>query len=297
MLAEAPQSDDLDIGAGDDAAVWKNGRCWTCDTLVEGVHWDDRVDATDVGFKAVAASVSDLIAMGAHPRWALLSLTLPDPVDERFVARFAAGFGEASRRWGVTLAGGDTTRGHEHIVVTVTMGGTLQAKALTRSGGRVGDDLWVTGTPGLAALGYSVKEPGPAALSALRRPEPPVRFVLDMVDQGLASAAMDLSDGLSSDLRRLCTASGVGALVYVDRLPSHPELEAQDGELRARLAGGDDYQLLFAAPSASAPRIERLGDKMGVKVTPIGVLTESGETLLSRGAWPKAPYQHFGGHR
>ena len=123
LLAEAPASDDLDIGPGDDAAVWKSGQCWTCDTLVEGVHWDERLAPEDVGFKAVAASVSDLIAMGARPRWALLSLTLPDPVDERFVARFAAGFGEASRRWDVALAGGDTTRGHERIVVTVTMGG------------------------------------------------------------------------------------------------------------------------------------------------------------------------------
>ena len=295
MLAEAPASDDLDIGPGDDAAVWKAGQCWTCDTLVEGVHWDERLAPEDVGFKAVAVSVSDLIAMGARPRWALLSLTLPDPVDERFVTRFAAGFGEAGRRWDVALAGGDTTRGHERIVVTVTMGGTLQAEALTRSGGKAGDQLWVTGTPGLAALGYTADTPGPAALSALRRPEPPLHFALDMAEERLASAAMDLSDGLRSDLRRLCAASGVGARVHVDDLPSHRELEEQDPGLHTRLAGGDDYQLLFTAPPAHAARIEQLGSMHGVTVTRIGVLTESGEPLLHQGEWPDAPYKHFGG--
>ena len=275
--------------------MWKNGRCWTCDTLVEGVHWDPRLSAEDVGFKAVAVSVSDLISMGASPRWALLSLTLPDPVDEAFVTGFAAGFGEACQRWGVGLAGGDTTRGHQHTVVTVTMGGTLNAKALTRNGGRRGDDLWVTGTPGLAAMGYAGQDPGPAALSALRRPNPPVRFALDMTAQGLASAGMDLSDGLRSDLRRLCAASQVGALVHVDKLPAHPELERGDLGHRARLAGGDDYQLLFTAPSAHASQIEQLSRTHGIKVTAIGTLTQAGGARLDRGDWPEAPYQHFGG--
>jgi len=288
-------SRDLWVPSGDDAAVLKDGRCWTCDTLVEGVHWDHRLAAEDVGYKAVAVSVSDLAAMGATPRWALLSLALPAPLDVRFVEGFARGFGEACKRWGVTLAGGDTTRGRSARVVTVTMGGPLEAQPLTRSGAQEGDDLWVTGIPGLAALGYSLEAPGPDALQALQRPEPPLAFSRQLAALGLATAAMDLSDGLRSDLPRLCASSKVGALLHVHQLPTHPEFDGQVLARAAQLAGGDDYEVLFTAPPAHAPQVLRLAKAHHVVATCVGAITGDGDVRLDEGSWPSAPYQHFEG--
>jgi thiamine-monophosphate kinase len=295
LYAHAPVNGDLWVPAGDDAAVLKDGRCWTCDTLVEGVHWDHRLNAEDVGFKAVAVSISDLAVMGAKPHWALLSLALPDPLDVGFVEGFARGFGGACERWGVTLAGGDTTRGRGACVVTVTMGGSLQAQPLTRSGAKEGDDLWVTGIPGLAALGYSLEAPGPDALQALRRPEPPLAFSLQLAAEGLATAAMDLSDGLRSDLPRLCAASRVGALLHVHQLPAHPEFDGQVLARAAQLAGGDDYEVLFTAPQTHARRIQALAKAHHVVATCVGTLTGNEDVRVDEGSWPAAPYQHFKG--
>ena len=286
---------DLWVPSGDDAAVLKGGRCWTCDTLVEGVHWDHRLSAEDVGFKSVAVSVSDLAVMGASPRWALLSLALPDPLDVSFVEGFARGFGEACERWGVTLAGGDTTQGRGACVVTVTMGGPLQSQPLTRSGAKAGDDLWVTGTPGLAALGYCLEAPGPDALQALRRPEPPLAFSLQLAAEGVASSAMDLSDGLRSDLPRLCASSKVGATLHVQQLPAHPAFERQALARAAQLAGGDDYEVLFTAPRAHARRVEELANAHHIAATRIGTITSHADVRLDEGSWPAAPYQHFKG--
>ncbi len=283
---------EVGLGPGDDAALIGSD-AWTVDALLEGVHFDARLSPEDIGYKAIAVSASDLGAMGARPAWALLTLALPRPVDPVWVDAFARGVGAACRAFGVALVGGDTTRSPGPVCVTVTLGGPCP-RPMLRSGGRPGDVLWVTGTPGLAALGYSLADPPPAALAALRHPEPPVAFALAVAAAGLATAAMDLSDGLAADLPRLCTASGVGAVVDEAAMPAHPDLiDAR----AARLAGGDDYALLLAAPHASRDALLALAEAHGIRLTAIGRLTDAPEVCLARGTWPDSPFSHFGAAR
>lgn len=281
---------------GDDAAVLDDGTAVTTDAMVEGVHFDHRLDAADVGWKVLAVSVSDLAATGARPVWAVLDLCLPSG-DDAWVHSFARGFGEAARRWRVTLIGGDTTASPGPRFAAVTLAGPCVAAPLRRNGGRPGDDLWVTGTPGLAGAGWSLDDPPDAALSALRRPDPPLAFALDLVGAGLATAGMDLSDGLESDLPRLARASGCGAVVDPSALPRHPALDHLPGAAsrRCRLAGGDDYELLFTAPPAARPAIEALAAAHQVHVSRIGALTADRSVVVSDGPWPDASFTHFPG--
>jgi thiamine-monophosphate kinase len=204
----------VDLDAGDDAAVLSDGTAVTVDALVEGVHFDERLSAEDVGFKTLAVSVSDLGAVGARPRWAVLALSLPR-ADEAWCAGFARGLREACARWGVYLLGGDTTGvpvGGPRVASLTLVGRCAQAP-LARSGGRRGDRVWVTGTLGLAGAGWRLDAPPPEALQALRRPAPPLELALRCAASGLVHAAMDLSDGLAVDLPRLCAASGTGAAI------------------------------------------------------------------------------------
>lgn len=281
------------VGPGDDAAVLRDGTTVTVDALVEGVHWDWRLSPADVGWKAVAVNASDLGAMGARPEWMLLALCVPTTVDHDWIAAFAAGLGEASRAFGVGLVGGDTTRSPGPRIVSVTMGGPLVAAPITRSGGSAGDDLWVTGTPGLAGAGYVLADPPDAALSALRRPRPPVAFALELAREGLATAMMDLSDGLSSDLPRLCARSGVGAVVQPEHLPLHPALEGLPEALTLQAAAGDDYELLFAALPGARDRIVALASRHDVPVSRIGRLMADPAVVLEGAGWPEAPFVHF----
>ena len=263
----------------------------TVDTLVEGVHFDARLTPFDVGYKAVAVSVSDLAAMGAAPGWAVLSLGLPH-ADTSWVDAFSEGLATALARWGLTLVGGDTVRSPARTV-SLTMTGQLVAEPLTRTGARPGDALWVTGVPGLAGLGWMVDQPPPAALQALRRPAPPLRFALDLAKRGWVQAAMDLSDGLAQDLPRLCRASGCGLTLDPAQLPVHPAFEgASPTEVRqAQLAGGDDYQLLFA--SAPEAPVRECARDHGITVTRIGTFDDSG-VVQALGGWTVLPFQHFG---
>lgn len=277
------------MGPGDDAAVL-DGHAWTVDALVEGVHFDARLAPADVGFKAIAVSVSDLAAMGATPRWALLTLSLPRPVDRAWVAAFAGGVGEACRAFAVDLAGGDVTRSPGPRVVTTTLGGPCPAPVL-RSGGRPGDTLWVTGVPGLAGLGYSLPDPPAAALDALRRPQPPVAFALAAAS--LVHAGMDLSDGLAVDLPRLCRASAVGAVVDPASLPDHPAFASAPDPLAVKLGGGDDYQLLLAAPPDARDALTRLAAEHGVVLSAVGRLTGEPVVRLLDGTWPRGLFDHF----
>jgi len=255
---------------------------------VQGVHFDSRLTPEDVGFKAVAVSVSDLGSMGATPAWMTLALCLPRDVDADWVQRFARGLGEAARTYNVSLVGGDTTRSPGPILVSVTMGGPLVADPLTRSGGRAGHDLWITGSLGIAAEGWLNATPGAPSLEALRRPAPPLAFALGLAERSLASAAMDLSDGLLTDLRRLCAASGVGAEVDPDRVPG-------SSDDTARLAGGDDYELLFTAPPDQRSQIQALAQRHGTDVTLIGALTQNTDVRLIGRPWPAPAWRHFGG--
>jgi thiamine-monophosphate kinase len=300
----------LVLDAGHDCAVvdgatldlsW-GGPTLTVDTLVQGVHWDEGFTPADVGYKAVAVSVSDLAATRAAPRWMLLALSLPaawSSTDrEAWVVGLARGLAQASERFGVYLVGGDTTRmpGHGPAVVSITLGGAQQGAPRARSGAKPGDDLWVTGWPGLAGAGWAREAPPAEAIAALRRPEPPLGFALAL---DVATAGMDLSDGLGADLPRLCRASGVGADLDAGALPVHPALGTSGAPdaLSLIIGGGDDYQLLFTAPPAARPEVERLASAHGVAAHRVGRVTAGDEVRLVGADWPEPLFSHFGGAR
>jgi thiamine-monophosphate kinase len=196
----------------------------------------------------------------------------------------------------VYLVGGDTTgvRPGGPRVVSASVGGRCVAEPLTRGGARPGDVLWVTGSLGLAGAGWMLDDPPPAALEALRRPRPPVGFALALARAGLATAAMDLSDGLRTDLPRLCRASGTGAEVDPDALPAHPSLASRPDRLRLQVSGGEDYELLFASRPADADRVRVLAGEHGVAVAAIGRVTRGPAVELRGVAWPAAAFAHFG---
>jgi thiamine-monophosphate kinase len=282
-----PLPRDLVVDIGDDAAVWADGRVVTTDTMVEGTHWDDHLSPADVGWKLVAVNVSDIAAMGARPEWAVLALTLPAPLDRDWLRAFASGMREACARWGVRLVGGDTTRGPVRTA-SLTVGGRA-ARPVLRSGAHPGDDLWIAGTLGRAAEGFLSQAPSEEALRHLRRPEPPVAFGAALGEAGLATAMMDLSDGLRPDLARLCAASDCGARVEAHRLPGI-------GPLAWRTSFGEDYALLFAARAEDADAIRALSAMHHVPVHPIGALTSGPGVVLAGApddAWPAPLFTHF----
>jgi thiamine-monophosphate kinase len=242
-----------------------------------------------VGWKIVAVSVSDIAAMGARPTWMVLDLAVPG--DDAWVSDFAAGLGQAARAFDVQLVGGDTTGTPGPRVAAVTMSGRAPGPLLRRAGAQPGDRVLVTGTPGLAAAGYLHPDPAPAALHALRHPEPHVAFAIAAAP--LASAGMDLSDGLAADLPRLCAASGVGAQVVTARLPDHPALHGGDVPPRTLvLAGGDDFTLLLTASPSNAERLAALALHHGVALHDIGTITPSGPVRPDDGPWPTPPWRH-----
>ncbi len=276
----------LRVAIGDDAAVWADGRLVSVDTMVEGVHWDARLSAADVGFKLAAVNASDIGAMGGRPEWAVLALSLPAPLDRGWVADFQEGLQEGCSRWGIALIGGDTTRSPTRAA-TLTVGGRA-SRPILRSGGRPGDTLWVTGALGLAAEGFFADAPRAGASAALRRPSPPVHFGAALAEHALCSAMMDLSDGLRRDLERLCIASSCGATVDPARVPG-------DGPLAWRVGFGEDYELLFAVAPEHADSVRALALTRGVTVSEVGQLQPLQGIRLSDGApWPAALFSHFG---
>lgn len=256
---------DVLAGVGDDAALLDvpagQALVAATDTLVEGRHFLPDAPAQSVGHQALAVNLSDLAAMGARPAWTLLSLSLPR-ADEAWIAAFAGGFHALADRFDVELVGGDTVRGP--LVVTVeALGFVPLAQALRRRGARPGDGLYVSGTVGDAAAGLALLRGGETgdALAPLthryRYAEP--RVALGLALRGVATAAIDVSDGLLGDLAKLCGASEVAAVVDLERLPQSEALLARfdaAGAERLALAGGDDYELLFTLPMTGAAAIE-----------------------------------------
>ncbi len=279
----------VDVDAGDDTAVLTDGTLVTTDTMVEGVHWDHRATAEDVGWKLVAVNVSDVAAMGGRPTWATLSVCLPRPLDCVWIEGFARGLHAACAKWGVQLIGGDTTRSPGPAVVSLTLAGRA-SRPLTRSGACPGDDIWVTGVPGTAAMGFHHGGPG---LHALHRPDPPVELAVALAASGCVSAAMDLSDGLATDLPRLCRRSGVGAQIDPTALPSNAILVSPPDSLAEAMAFGDDYELLFTAKPADRPAVLQLAQAAGVRVTAIGRITAGSSVGLVGQAWPTPGFAHF----
>ncbi|MCK6521694.1 thiamine-phosphate kinase [Myxococcota bacterium] len=281
------------VGIGDDAAVLADGRVLTVDTMVEGVHWDARSAPADVGAKLALVNASDVAACGAVPTLALLSMSLPNPVDRAWVEGFAEGLREGLAACGAALIGGDTTRSAGGVVVSLTMLGQLQAAPLLRQNAEVGDDLWVSGTLGDASLGFATS--APEGLRALRRPTPPLALGPALAARGLSRAAMDLSDGLATDLPRLCAAAGVGAEVWPEALPASDELRASGADPIPHQVGfGDDYQLVFTALPARHDDLLALGADLGLRLSKIGRVTQGPEVTLRGHAWPRS-WQHFPG--
>ena len=255
-FARDAQASDVIVGIGDDGAVLELApgiqQVQVIDTMVESVHFPSDMAAADVGYRVVAVNLSDIAAMGAKPRWMTLALTLADQ-DESWVDQFAAGLFDAAREYDVELVGGDTTSG-KVIVATVHMTGVVEeGAALLRSGANVGDTVFVTGTVGDAAAGLALLRDGEREEYLQRRfLRPRARVAKGRELIGQASAAIDLSDGLVGDLRKLLDASGVGADIDIECIPTSETLRQRftaEEALEFALTGGDDYELLFTGPA------------------------------------------------
>lgn len=282
FAVQSLRRDDVVLGIGDDAALLRvppgMELAATVDSLVAGVHFPDSLSAEEIGQRALAVNLSDLAAMGAEPAWALLALTLPE-ADEKWLTGFTQGFFSLAERHGVVLAGGNIA--HGPLNVTITLHGFVpRAAALTRHGAQPGDEIYVTGELGAAAAGLRliqnrIKAPGSERLRArFACPDPRVRAGLEL--RGLASAAIDISDGFFADLVHILQASGVGAEVDVDVLPLAAEAVELLGRAEARqlaFAGGDDYELCFCVPAARVAALQARLDNLGCAVTRVGVIT------------------------
>ena len=278
------------LGVGDDCALLRPrpGMQWavSTDLLVEGRHFLSTVDPARLGHKALAVNLSDLAACGAEPVAFTLALCLPSAT-EAFLAPFASGLLALADAHGIELVGGDTTAGPLAIGITV-MGEVPEGQALLRSGGRPGDDLWVSGQLGDARLALEVfrgtthlsAEHFESARRAMECPQP--RVALGQALRGVASAAIDLSDGLLGDLGHLLRRSGCGARIDLAALPHSPALSAQAETLRRTclLAGGDDYELLFTAAPGQAAVVRDAAARCEVAVTCIGRMTPASDGLV-----------------
>jgi thiamine-monophosphate kinase len=301
---------DVVLGIGDDAAVLDvpSGRqlVVSTDLLVSGVHFPAGTDARAVGHKALAVNLSDLAAMGAEPAWFTLNLSLPEP-DAAWLEGFCHGLFELACRHDVALIGGDTTRGPLTIGVQI-MGFVEPGQALTRAGARAGDEIYVTGTLGDAALGLRLlqgeiklpEEFHAAVLTRLERPAPRVGAGRHL--RGLATSCIDVSDGLAADLGHILEASGVGARLELARLPlslAYDPAFAQVG-WEAALAGGDDYELCFTVPPARVDDLHRAAALFGVPCTRVGVIeSEPGLRIVDPNGAAYVPkltgFDHFRG--
>ena len=292
-LRRAP-SLDVRLGVGDDAALFRPRASreiiLTCDWFLEGTHFLRKTHPPDsVGWKCLARALSDIAAMGGVPRCFLLSLALPDTHTGRWLDEFLAGLGRASRKFRLVLAGGDTTRRREICVNATVVGDVETGRAVTRSGASPGDLVYVSGRLGAAELGLEVlrrsRGPGHRNDSARRKhlyPEPRLALGRWMAEKRLASSMMDLSDGLSSDLLRLCAASGVGACLEGATIPClrTSDIARKYGldPFKLALHGGDDYELLFTVSLRKARLLPRAFQ--GIPLTLIGKITKQSELVL-----------------
>ena len=274
-----PPRGDVALDVGDDAALLApapgHELVATVDTLIEGVHFFEGCPPAALGHKALAVNLSDLAAMGARPAWALLALTLPH-ADETWVAEFARGFGDLARTHGVALVGGDTCRGPLAVSVTA-LGQVPTGQALRRVGARPGDGVYVSGELGAAGLAVCARRgelalPAALATQAARRLDwPQPRVALGLALRAIASAAIDVSDGLLADLGHVCAAGGVGARLDLAAMP------LPDGALAFTspdevLGSGDDYELCFTVSAPHEPALPALAAQSGLALTRIGLI-------------------------
>ncbi len=274
-----------DLGVGDDAALIRVATgmqlAISSDMLVAGTHFLADCAPYDIGWKALAVNVSDMAAMGAKAKWATLALALPR-VDETWLAEFSRGFFACADAFNIDLIGGDTTRGPLNISVTI-MGEVPTGKALRRDGAQIGDDIWVSGTLGDAALALAIvqnrykidalwlEDELEKWLPSLNRPQP--RAALGLGLRGIATSCIDISDGLLADLGHILKASNCGAEIHLEQLPislynlNHLHEPAIQ---QCVLAGGDDYELCFTAPNSAQDKIVALSKQLNLQITCIG---------------------------
>ncbi|MHB1145267.1 MAG: thiamine-phosphate kinase [Thiobacillus sp.] len=297
------------LGVGDDCALLAPTPgmqlAVSSDMLLEGRHFSPQDSPAGIGHKSLAVNLSDLAAMGATPRWATLAIALPEENDAWLTA-FARGFFRMADMHGIELVGGDTTRGALTISITV-MGEVPPGQALRRDGAKAGDDVWVSGTIGSAALALAYRQgrlfmeqiDAAGVLPALYLPTP--RVELGIALRGIATSAIDISDGLLGDLGHILERSRVGATLDFAALPTLPVAQAYLHEPVARdcvLAGGDDYELCFTAPADRRDAVTAAAQSAGVAVTRIGRITaESGLTVTDADGRPMrfdhTGYDHF----
>jgi len=306
------------LGPGDDCALLQptpgKQLAVTTDMLVEGVHFLADTNPKNLGWKALAVNLSDLAAMGATPRWVTLAGALPK-ADEAWLAQFAEGFFSCAQTYGVDVVGGDTTRGPLNVCITA-IGEVEPGHALRRDGAKVGDQIWVSGRPGLAALGLAqlqgkvqLPEPWPRlCIGALEKPRP--RIALGQALVGVATAAIDVSDGLLADLGHIGERSNCAAAVKLVQLPQLKDLtgsgDRYDADLRrialeCQLSGGDDYELCFTAPGNQSLAIAQIAARLELPLWHIGemVAGPAGEvTVFDPDGQPvslaRKGFDHFG---
>lgn len=273
------------LGVGDDAALLRVGAgmalAVSTDMLVSGTHFFPDADPFMLGHKTLAVNLSDLAAMGAQPRWATLALSLPS-VEASWLEQFSRGFFAHAEQHHVELVGGDTTRGPLNLSVTI-MGEVPLGSALRRDGARAGDDIWVSGTLGDAALALAHlqgrivlrQETFSACCERLHRPQP--RVALGLALRGIANSAIDISDGLLADLGHILERSRLAAEIRFEALPRSDALRECESLLlaqRCALAGGDDYELCFTAAMARRAEIEQISAALALPLTRIGSLVQ-----------------------
>ncbi|MDR0529244.1 MAG: thiamine-phosphate kinase [Zoogloeaceae bacterium] len=319
-----PRDSGVFLGTGDDAALLSPSPgmflAASCDTLHVGVHFLPETNPRDLGWKTLAVNLSDLAAMGAAPRWAMLAISLPR-ADAEWLSAFSEGFYACAETFSVTLVGGDVTEGALSFTVTA-LGEAPPESVLRRGGAQAEDDLWVSGTPGRAALGLDFLRGRlalpevwqPPCVQALQRPVPRVALGLALREKarrGLVHAAIDVSDGLMADIGHLAAASGVVAHIETPLLPPLPEGVAEEIARAAQYSGGDDYELVFAAAPRARDELFCLAQELNLPLTRIGTMraksphtpaldpleTENAVNLIGANGetifWPRAGYAHF----
>jgi thiamine-monophosphate kinase len=279
------------LGVGDDAALISVSAgmelAISADMLVAGTHFFADADAYKLGWKSLAVNVSDMAAMGANPKWATLAIALPNN-DSAWLSQFSNGFFACAKAFNIDLIGGDTTRGPLTISVQI-MGEVPRGLAIKRSGAKVGDDIWVSGTLGDAALALAHMQdkttlPEDEFIScakSLHTPQPRVALGLELRD--IANSAIDISDGLLADLGHILDASKVGAVLQLQALPKSQAMKNNfPNKLTQQmiLAGGDDYELCFTAPIEIQAKIIRLSESLGLQLSHIGRITQSSGLIV-----------------
>jgi thiamine-monophosphate kinase len=309
-----PRTRGVRVGIGDDAAwvsTTSDSLLFTSDLLIEGVHFDlSWISMQDLGHKSLTASLSDIAAMGGAPAYFMLSIAIPDLTTQQVQALYR-GVRSAAREHRAALVGGDTCAA-DRLIIDVFLAGYAPHGAIQRGGATEGDDIYVTGTLGDAALGLALlSNPGRKVSARDRsylirrhcRPTARITTGSALAKQKLATAMMDISDGLVQDLGHLCRASGTGAVLWQDQLPLSPAFRRGAGreELSCALAGGEDYELLFTAAPGARKGVEQVARRTGVSITRVGrcmrkkdglaVLDEHGKPVpLNRGG-----HDHFSG--